>query len=75
MKVFYITKCDTIFRCDVQWYDVKTYGMSKKDCEHYYEKDHSKTMKFNMDHALIKLQTGSDAAIVSRHYYFSKRMY
>ena len=54
----------------MQWYDVKTYGMSKKDCEHYYEKDHSKTMKFNMEHALIKLQTVSDAAIVSRHHYF-----
>ena len=52
------------FRCDISWYDVKTHRMGK-NCENVYEKDHSKTMRLNMDRALIKLQTGSEAAIVS----------
>ena len=36
-----------------------------ENCENVYQKDHSKTMRLNMDRALIKLQTGSEAAIVS----------
>ena len=52
------------FRCDISWYDVKTHRMGK-NCENVYEKDHSKTMRLNMDRALIKLQTESEAAIVS----------
>ena len=55
------------FRCDTNWHDVKTHRLSRKDCETVYEKDHSKTMKFNMERALIKLQLGSDAVIVSYH--------
>ena len=43
-----------------------------ENCENVYQKDHSKTMRLNMDRAIIKLQTGSEAAIVSsnnlKHY-------
>jgi hypothetical protein len=43
---------------------VKTLRLGS-DCENVYSKDHSKTLRHNMEMALIKLQTGSDAVIVS----------
>ena len=39
--------------------------MPNDDCENVYQKDFSKTLSTNINLALIKLQSGYDAAIVS----------
>ena len=52
------------FRCDVEWYDVKT--QEPKFCENIYKKDESKTLSINIEMAIIHFQDRlADAAIVS----------
>ena len=52
-------------RCDIPWPDIKTYRLTEDECENYYAKDYSKTLRINIELALGKMQNGYDAAIVS----------
>jgi hypothetical protein len=50
-------------RCDISWQDTKP--ISPAYCETVFQKDGSKTMRINMERALIDFQHGFDATIVS----------
>jgi len=49
-------------RCDVPWQDTKP--ISPAYCETVFQKDGSKTLRINMERALIDFQHGFDASIV-----------
>lgn len=52
-----------MYRCDISWQDTKP--ISPAYCETVFQKDGSKTLRINMERALIDFQHGFDAAIVS----------
>ncbi len=52
-----------VFRCDVPWQDTKP--IIPAYCETVFQKDGSKTLRINMERALIDFQHGFDASIVS----------
>ena len=54
-------------RCDIDWPDITTQRLNESECENVYDKDYSKTLNINIDKALLKLQLGYDAAIVSNN--------